>query len=71
MSDRKFESIETYLNVIRYRIYEHHFRFATNTNLTLMSYLELVRYEIKNVIDIVKGVRYGMSPETILSFITV
>lgn len=71
MSDRKFESIESYLNVIRYRIYEHHFRFATNTNLTLMSYLELVRYEIKNVIDIVEGVRYGMSPETILSFITV
>src|SRR5690554_202057 len=71
MSGRNFVSIETYLNVIRYRIYEHHFRFATNTNLTLMSYLELVRYEIKNVIDIVEGVRYGMSPDTILSFITI
>lgn len=65
-----FTAIDAHLNSIRYRIYEHHLRFATNTNLTLMSYIELVQYEINNVIDIVEGVRYGMSSEAILELIT-
>ncbi len=67
----EFHSIETYLNAIRYQIFKHHLKFATNTNLTLLSYLELVQYEIDNVIDIVEGVRYEMKPEDILELITV
>lgn len=66
-----FHSIETYLNGIRYQIFKHHLKFATNTNLTLMSYLELVQFEIDNVIDIIEGVRYEMKPEEILELITI
>lgn len=71
INNSDFNSIETYLNMIRYQIFKHHIRFATNTNLTLMAYLELVQYEIDNVIDIVEGVRYEMKPEEILKLITV
>lgn len=68
-NNREFISIETYLNSMRYAVYEHHFRFATNTNLTLFAYMNLVQFEISNIVDIIEGVRYEISPDKILSLL--
>lgn len=60
-------NIEVSMDRIRYQMLRKTFRFATNTNLTLYAYMYLLRVEIQNIIEIIEGVRYNMSPDEIAS----
>lgn len=57
--------IEHYFDTIRYKTLKRLMRFSTNTDVTLFAYMSLVTLEIKNVIDVVEGVRYKIAPQEI------
>ncbi|WZU00548.1 V-type ATPase subunit [Erysipelothrix sp. D19-032] len=59
-----------HLNNIRKLIAQHYPRFTTNTNLTMLSYMTLLSFEIDNIIDVIEGVRYQMNSEEIMKLLT-
>ena len=63
-------NIELHLNNIRKLIAQHYLRFTTNTNLTMLSYMTLLSFEIDNIIDVIEGVRYQMNSEEIMKLLT-
>lgn len=63
--------IEYYFDMIRYRILKKKMRFTTNSDVILFSYMFLLKIEIENIIDVVEGVRYRMSPEEIVKLLIV
>ncbi len=69
-SKEDFVTVETYLNSVRYHFAKHQLRFAKDTNTVLASYMMLVHLEIDNIIDIIEGVRYQISPDSIMNLIT-
>ena len=40
-------------------------RFSTNPNIILVSYLSLLDIEIRNIIDIIEGIRYKVENDKI------
>lgn len=61
----KFNNIEHYTGMIRYRMNSHFMETSTEPKLVLLSYLLLSRIEIQNVVNIVEGVSYGVGVEHI------
>lgn len=57
--------IEYYADYIRFKTLKKALRFSTNTDLTLFAYMGLVSIEIKNIIDVIEGVRYKVSTQEI------
>ncbi|CAH2762868.1 V-type ATPase subunit [Erysipelothrix amsterdamensis] len=63
--------IEYYFDMIRYSILKRKIRFSTNSDVILFSYMFLIKIEIENIIDVVEGVRYQMSPEEIVKLLII
>lgn len=60
-----FSTIEDLLDRIYYRINIRELRFSESSEVVVMSYLAVLRYEIKNLISIIEGIRYHVSVEKI------
>jgi V/A-type H+-transporting ATPase subunit C len=61
----EFIDIEHYTGTIRYNLNHHFIEYYTEASLVLLSYMVLAEIEIQNVINIIEGVRYGVSPDRI------
>lgn len=69
LKDDVFTYIEHSMRVIRYRMNVHYLQFSNAPHTVLMAYFILSELEISNVIEIVEGVKYGISQDRIRSMI--
>lgn len=60
-----FESLEDFTAKILYDKFHKEIRYSTDPVIVMISYFFLAENEVKNIIHIVEGIRYGMSPEAI------
>ena len=63
--DITFTNIEHFIQQISYNMYHNFIEYETEPTLVLMSYLYLADTEINNIITIIEGVRYKVSPDRI------
>ncbi|WRS27667.1 V-type ATPase subunit [Oscillospiraceae bacterium MB08-C2-2] len=54
---------------MRKRVSQKEFRFSTQAPVVLISYMNLLDTEIHNIINVIEGIRYGVSPEEIHSLL--
>lgn len=65
MDEKEYIYIEYYAENIRYNLAKRFMRFSSNAALVFMTYIILHQIEIMNLINIIEGIRYGMSEEQI------
>lgn len=63
--------VDRLVNVLTYKRVRHLMRFSTNPTVAVFSYLMLSAIERKDIITIIEGVRYRISPDDIASMITI
>lgn len=57
--------IEYYADKIKYHLAERHMRFSTSSAIVFLTYTILHEIEMSNLINIIEGVRYGVSSDHI------
>jgi V/A-type H+-transporting ATPase subunit C len=62
---KDFIYIEYHMDSIMYNINKHFIRFATDPNVVLVAYMNLLEIETRNIIDIIEGVRYKVETDKI------
>lgn len=62
---QKFEHIEHYNAVIQYNMFRHNMAFEQDPDVVLMAFIGLSKIEIRNVINIIEGVRYRVSQDRV------
>jgi len=62
---KDFVYIEYHMDSIMYNINKHFIRFATDPNVVMIAYMNLLEIETRNIIDIIEGVRYKVEPDKI------
>ena len=65
------EYIDQVVNRLSYKRVRHLMRFSTNPTVAVFSYLLLSGIERKDIVTIIEGVRYRVSPDEIASMITI
>lgn len=65
INHRDFIYIEYHTDAIMYNINKHYIRFATDPNVVLIAYMNLLEIETRNIIDIIEGVRYKLEADKI------
>lgn len=65
MDDKEYIYIEYHAEEIKYHLAKRYMRFSTSAALVFMTYIILHEIEIRNVINIIEGIRYGMNEEQI------
>ncbi|KAF0226433.1 MAG: putative ATP synthase subunit C [Erysipelotrichaceae bacterium] len=60
-----FVYIEYHMDSIMYNINKHFIRFATDPNVVMIAYMNLLEIETRNIIDIIEGVRYKVETDKI------
>lgn len=68
--DIVFTNIEHYIQQISFNLYHHFIEYETEPSLVMMSYMYLADTEISNLINIIEGVRYKVSPDLIRRMLT-
>ena len=68
--DIVFTNIEHYIQQISFNLYHHFIEYETEPSLVLMSYMYLADTEISNLVNIIEGVRYKVSPDLIRRMLT-
>jgi V/A-type H+-transporting ATPase subunit C len=63
--------IDRLINRLTYKRVRHLMRFSTNPTVAVFSYLMLSSIERKDIVTIIEGVRYRISPDDIASMITI
>lgn len=63
------DSIELCTRLAQLKMNYRKLRFSTEPEVTMFSYIGILENETKNLIHIIEGVRYGLEPQKILSFI--
>ncbi|MBQ8227645.1 MAG: V-type ATPase subunit [Clostridia bacterium] len=63
--NHSFDSLESFTRKILYDRFHKEIRYSTDPITVMISYFYLSENEVKNIIHIVEGVRYGMPPEAI------
>ena len=64
-----FETIEHGFDSIRYQWMLHHLRFSQNSEVVFLAYMELLQFEMKNIVDVIEGVRYGLPQDEIMNLL--
>ena len=64
-----FEYIEEGLQKIDHRWHLKNLRFSTNPSVVLFCYIFLAENELTNIVHIIEGVRYGLSPDDIATML--
>ena len=62
---KEFQYIEYQTDAIMFDLNKRLMRFSTNPNIILVSYLSLLDIEIRNIIDIIEGIRYKVENDKI------
>jgi len=62
---KEFQYIEYQMDAIMFDLNKRLMRFSTNPNIILVSYLSLLEIEIRNIIDIIEGIRYKVENDKI------
>lgn len=62
---KEFQYIEYQTDAIMFNLNKRLMRFSTNPNIILVSYLSLLEIEIRNIIDIIEGIRYKVENDKI------
>ncbi|MGM9941829.1 MAG: V-type ATPase subunit [Bulleidia sp.] len=70
VKDAVFTNIEHYVEQISFHLYHYFMEYETEPSLILMSYMYLADTEIHNIINIIEGVRYKVSPDRIRAMLT-
>ena len=65
------EYIDQVVNRLSYKRVRHLMRFSTDPTVAVFSYLLLSGIERKDIVTIIEGVRYRVSPDVIASMITI
>ena len=65
------EYIDQVVNSISYKRVRHLMRFSTDPTVAVFSYLLLSGIERRDIVTIIEGVRYRVSPDEIASMITI
>ncbi|MDD6022153.1 MAG: V-type ATPase subunit [Oscillospiraceae bacterium] len=65
----KTDYVEQAINEENYKMYKHLLRFSTNPNVTMFCFMFLESIEVSNIIHIIEGVKYKMSPDEIKSLL--
>ncbi len=65
-----FESLEDFTTKILYEKFHKEIRYSTDPVTVMISYFYLAENEVRNIIHIVEGIRYGMSPDAINTVLT-
>ena len=65
------EYIDQVVNRLSYKRVRHLMRFSTDPTVAVFSYILLSGIERKDIVTIIEGVRYRVSPDVIASMITV
>lgn len=63
--NQRFVYIEYHTKKISYNINKRHLAFSNNPDIVLLAYMVLSETEIQNIIDIIEGIRYKITPEKI------
>lgn len=71
LGDLGDDYIDHIVNRISYRRVSRLMRFATNPTVTVFSYILLSSIERRDIVTIIEGVRYRVSPDVIQSMITI
>lgn len=67
LGTHEFLFIENTTEFIKHQIFRRLLKFSTHPDVIIIAYMELLDQEIQNIIDIIEGVRYRLSPEKIES----
>jgi len=62
---KEFQYIEYQTDAIMFELNKRLMRFSSNPNIILVSYLSLLEIEIRNIIDIIEGIRYKVDNDKI------
>lgn len=65
----KADYAEQAINEENYKMYKHMLRFGTDPNVTMFCFMFLENIEVSNIIHIIEGVKYKISPEEIKSLL--
>ncbi len=65
----KRNHIDNVFRELRHKRAHHYMHFSTNPSVVLLSYMILTETELTEIITIIEGVRYGLSPERISELI--
>lgn len=65
----KADYVEQAINEENYKMYKHLLRFSSNPNVTMFCYMFLESIEVSNMIHIIEGVKYRISPDEIRSLL--
>lgn len=68
--DITFTNIEHFIQQISFNLYHHFIEYETEPSLVLMSYMYLADTEINNLVNVIEGVRYKVSPDLIRRMLT-
>lgn len=71
LGEIKDEYIDQLIDRLTYKRVRHLMRFSTNPTVAVFSYLMLAGIERKDIVTIIEGVRYRISPDEIASMITI
>ena len=61
----KYNYADDVPEIMKYRKSRHNIRFSINPPVVMLSYIFLTEIELSNIINIIEGVRYGLSAEEI------
>lgn len=61
--------IDNVFRELRYKRAHHYMHFSTNPSVVLLSYMTLTETELTEIVTIIEGVRYGLTPERISELI--
>lgn len=64
-----YDNFEQYLNIKKYEYTNRTIHFTQSTDTVIMCYIILSENELYNIINIIEGVRYGLTPEEIDSLL--
>lgn len=62
---QRFVDIEYFTKHIAFNINKHYLYFNSSPDIVLLSYMVLSEMEVQNLVDIIEGIRYKISPEKI------
>lgn len=65
----KTDYVEQAINEENYKMYKHQLRFSSDPNVAMFCYMFLESIEVSNMIHIIEGVKYKISPEEIRSLL--
>jgi len=67
--DKEFIYVENYLSWIEYQVIMWHMRFSQNPEVIVVCYINLLQFEISNLVNIIEGVRYHVAAEKVMQLL--